>query len=56
MALKRYGILLKKYLKELSLMKCSRLTIDGSLMDFLYNEEKYLYKYEDMLVQLFLKY
>ena len=56
MVLKRYGMLLKKYLKELSLMKCSRLTIDGSLMDFLYNEEKYLYKYEDMLVQLFLKY
>ena len=54
MALKRYGMLLKKYLKELNPMKYSRLTIDGSLMDFLYDEEKYLYKYADM-VRLFLK-
>lgn len=54
MALKRYGMLLKKYLKELTPMKYSRLTIDGSLMDFLYDEEKYLYKYADM-VGLFLK-
>ena len=54
MILKRYGMLLKKYLKELNLMKCSRLTIDGRLMDFLYDKEKYLYKYEDM-VQFFLK-
>ena len=53
MALKRYGMLLKKYLKELNPMKYSRLTIDGSLMDFLYDEEKYLYKYADM-VRLFL--
>ena len=55
MALKRYGMLLKKYLKELNPIKYSRLTIDGSLMDFLYDEEKYLYKYSDM-VRLFLKY
>jgi len=54
MALKRYGMVLKKYMKELNPMKYSRLTIDGSLMDFLYDEEKYLYKYADM-VQLFLK-
>ena len=56
MVLKRYGMLLKKYLKELNLIKCSRLTIDGRLMDFLYDEEKYLYKYKDMVVRLFLKY
>ena len=55
MALKRYGMLLKKYLKELNPIKYSRLTIDGSLMFFLYDEEKYLYKYADM-VRLFLKY
>lgn len=54
MALKRYGMFLKKCLKELNPMKYSRLTIDGSLMDFLYDEEKYLYKYADM-VRLFLK-
>lgn len=54
MALKRYGMLLKKYLKELNPMKYSRLIIDGSLMDFLYDEERYLYKYSDM-VRLFLK-
>ena len=54
MALKKYGMLLKKYLKELNPMKYSKLTIDGSLMDFLYDEEKYLYKYADM-VRLFLK-
>ena len=41
MALKRYGMLLKKYLKELNPMKYSRLTIDGSLMDFLYDEERW---------------
>ena len=38
MALKRYGMLLKKYLKELNPIKYSRLTIDGSLMDFLYDD------------------
>ena len=36
MALKRYGMLLKKYLKELNPIKYSKLTIDCSLMDFLY--------------------
>lgn len=54
MALKRYGMLLKKYLKELNPMKYSRMTIDCSLMDFLYEEKKYLYKFADM-VRLFLK-
>lgn len=54
MSLRRYGILLKNYLKEVKPIKYSKLTIDGSLMDFLYDEEKYLYKYADM-VRLFLK-
>lgn len=54
MVLKRYGMLLKKYLKELNPLKYSRFTLDGSLMDFLYDEEKHLYKYADM-VRLFLK-
>ena len=54
MALRRYGILLKKYLEELSPIKYSRMTIDCSLMDYLYEEEKYLYKFADM-VRLFLK-
>ena len=51
---RRYGILLNKYLKELNPMKYSRPTIDGSLMDFLYDKEKYLYEFADM-VRLFLK-
>ena len=54
MSLRKYGIILKKYLKELKPLKYSKLTIDGSLMDFLYDEEKYLYKYAD-IVRLFLK-
>ena len=54
MVLKRYGMLLKKYLKELNPMKYSRLTIDGDLMDYLLEEEKYLYKFADM-VKLYLK-
>ena len=54
MALKRYGMLLKKYLKELNPMKYSRLTIDGDLMDYLLEEEKYLYEFADM-VRLYLK-
>lgn len=54
MALKKYGILLKKYLKELNSIKYSRMTIDCSLMDYLYKEEKYLYEFANM-VKLFLK-
>ena len=54
MSLRKYGIILKKYLKEVKPLKYSKLTIDGSLMDFLYDKEKYLYKYADM-VRLFLK-
>ena len=54
MSLRRYGIILKRYLKEVKPMKYSKLTIDGDLMDYLSEEEKYLYKFADM-VKLFLK-
>ena len=54
MSLRKYGILLKKYLKELKPLKYSKLTIDCTLMDYLYEEEKYLYKYSEM-VKLYLK-
>ncbi len=54
MELEKYGMLLKKYLKELNPMKYNKLIIDGTLMDFLYDEEKYLYKFADM-VRLYLK-
>lgn len=54
MALKKYSILLKKYLKELNPIKYSRMTIDCSLMNYLYKEEKYLYEFANM-VKLFLK-
>lgn len=47
MALTKYGILFKKYLKELNPIKYSKLTLDGSLMDYLYEEEKYLCQYAD---------
>ena len=35
MSLRKYGIILKKYLKELNPMKYNRLIIDGTLMDYL---------------------
>lgn len=54
MSLRRYGILLKNYLKEVKPMKYSKLTIDGTLMDYLLEEEKYLYEFADM-VSLYLK-
>ena len=54
MALKKYGIMLKKYLKELKPIKYSKLTIDCTLMDYLYEEEKYLYQFAD-IVKLYLK-
>lgn len=53
MALGKYGIILKKYLKELKPIKYSKLTIDGNLIDYLL-EEKYLYKFSD-IVRLYLK-
>ena len=54
MSLRRYGIILKKYLKEVKPMKYSKLTIDGTLMDYLLEEEKYLYEFSD-IVRLYLK-
>mgnify|MGYP003293591709 CR=1 FL=1 len=54
MSLRNYGIILKKYLKEVKPLKYSKLTIDGDLMDYLLEEEKYLYKFADM-VKLYLK-
>lgn len=41
-------------MKELNSMKYNRLIIDGTLMDYLLGEEKYLYKFADM-VRLYLK-
>ena len=49
MSLRKYGIILKKYLKEIKPLKYSKLTIDGDLMDYLLEEEKYLYKMIDGL-------
>lgn len=54
MELKKYGALLKKYLKELKPLKYNKLIIDGDLMDYLFEEEKYLYEFANM-VRLFLK-
>ena len=54
MSLRKYGIILKKYLKELNPMKYNRLIIDGTLMDYLLEEEKYLYGFAD-IVRLYLK-
>lgn len=54
MSLRKYGIILKKYLKEVKPLKYSKLTIDGDLMDYLIEEEKYLYEFADM-VRLYLK-
>lgn len=46
MALGKYGIMLKKYLKEYKPIKYSELTIDCSLMDYLYEKEKELIEYK----------
>lgn len=46
MALGKYGIILKKYLKEYKPIKYSELTINCSLMDCLYKKEKELIKYK----------
>ena len=54
MSLRRYGILLKNYLKEVKPIKYSKLTIDGDLTDYLLEEEKYLYEFAD-IVRLYLK-
>ena len=45
MALSKYGIKLKKYLKEYKPIKYSELTINCTLMDYLYEKEKELIEY-----------
>lgn len=45
MALGKYGIKFKKYLKENKHIKYSELTINCSLMDYLYEKEKELIEY-----------
>lgn len=45
MCLGKYGILLKKYLKEHRPIKYSELTINCALMDYLYEKEQELIKY-----------
>ena len=45
MCLNKYGIKLKKYLKENKPIKYSELTINCSLMDYLYEKEKELIEY-----------
>ena len=49
MALGKYGIILKKYLKEYKPIKYSELTINCSLMDYLYKKEKALIKYKTLI-------
>lgn len=49
MALGKYGIILKKYLKEYKPIKYSELTINCSLMDYLYEKEKELIEYKTFI-------
>lgn len=46
MALGKYGIILKKYLKEYKPIKYSELTINCTLMDYLYEKEKEILEYK----------
>lgn len=55
MRLNRYGIYAKKYLKEHLPIKYNKLILNGSLMDYLFQIQKYLYDYED-IIRLYLKY
>ena len=53
MSLRKYGIILKKYLKEVKPLKYSKLTIDGNKIDeaevnnFIYSGENY---HQDIMV------
>ena len=49
MALGKYGIILKKYLKEYKSIKYSKLTINCTLMDYLYEREKELIEYKSFI-------
>lgn len=46
MALGKYGIIIKKYLREYKPIKYSELTIKCTLMDYLYEKEKEILKYK----------
>ncbi len=46
MALGKYGIIIKNYLKEYKPIKYSELTIKCTLMDYLYEKEKEIIKYK----------
>ena len=48
-----YGIWLKKYL-QIHPLKYSKMTIGCSLMEYLENEEEYLYNYSE-IVRLYIK-
>lgn len=43
--LSKYGMLFKKYLKELKPIKYSKLIVDCTLIDYLYKNEKELIEY-----------
>lgn len=45
MSLGKYGIKLKKYLKEYKPIKYTELTVNCTLMDYLYEKEKELIEY-----------
>ena len=47
MSLRKYGVILKKCLKENKLMLYSRLIIEGELMDWLLARENYLYEFAE---------
>lgn len=49
MGLGKYGVKLKKYLKEYKPIKYSELTIKCTLMDYLYEKEKELTEYSDSI-------
>lgn len=49
MALGKYGIILKKYLKEYKPIKYSKLTINCTIMNYLYRKEKELIEYKSFI-------
>ena len=49
MSLGKYGIILKKYLKEYKPIKYSEMTINCTLMDYLYEKENELIKYKTLI-------
>lgn len=49
MKLGKYGILAKKYLEEYKPFKFSRLVMDGSIMDYLFDFENHLKGYANLI-------